>query len=56
MFDINKTPKVNLSGQYWTGRKTTGNIELEFWKEEKLNTFPQKLGIHPVSEIRNNKS
>lgn len=56
VFEIDETPKIRLVGEYWTGRKTTGNIEMEFWKKQKLNTFPAKLGKHPVSEARNNKS
>jgi SMODS-associating 2TM, beta-strand rich effector domain len=57
MFEIDDSSKPRLVGEYWTARKTTGTIELEFYIEEKLSTFPNKeLGKHPVSEIRNNKS
>lgn len=55
VFEIDETAKLRLIGEYWTGRKTTGTIDLEFWKKEKLATFPSKLGKHPVSEIRNNR-
>jgi SMODS-associating 2TM, beta-strand rich effector domain len=57
VFEIDDSSKIRLFGQYWTARKTTGTIDLEFYIEEKLNSFPSKeLAKHPVSEIRNNKS
>lgn len=55
-FNIIETPKLILSGEYWTGRKTTGEIKVEFWKKEKLNYYPDDLGTHPVSEVRDNKN
>jgi hypothetical protein len=52
-FDIvNNGNKKELSGDYWTGRETTGSVELEFWKKEHLEKYPEELGQHPVSEIR----
>lgn len=55
-FNIIEEPKLKLSGEYWTGRKTTGEIVVEFWKKEKLSCYPEDLGVHPVSETRNNKN
>jgi len=37
VFDIIEKPKMKLEGEYWTGRKTTGNIEVTFWKKELLD-------------------
>ncbi len=54
IFNISENPQKEMFGEYWTGRKTTGNIELTFWKNEKLNKYPDELGLHPVSEIREN--
>lgn len=56
VFEIEEKPKLRLNGQYWTGRKTTGTIEMRFWKKAKITTFPSDLGDHPVSVARNNKS
>lgn len=55
-FDIVEKPKKKLIGEYWTGRKTTGNIEMTYWKKEQIEYYPPELGTHPVSEIRDNKS
>lgn len=56
VFDIVEEKKKKLIGEYWTWRKTTGNIEMAYWKKEKLEIYPNELGTHPVSEIRDNKS
>ncbi|MBF8964053.1 hypothetical protein I0P70_12425 [Pontibacter sp. FD36] len=56
LFDIIEVNDKKLVGGYWTGRKTTGHIEVEFWKDEKLDSYPSELGPHPVSSIRNNGS
>lgn len=57
MFDIIEgKQKIKLIGVYWTGRKTTGDIEMDFWKKEKLEEFPKDLGEHPVSKVRDNKN
>lgn len=37
-----------LEGEYWTERLTNGTIKLEFYKKEKLNLYPDDLGVHPV--------
>ena len=33
VFDIVEKPKLKLRGEYWTGRKTTGQIEMNYWKK-----------------------
>jgi hypothetical protein len=55
VFDIIEKPKMKLAGEYWTGRKTTGHIEVTFWKKELLDYYPAELDKHPVSEARANK-
>lgn len=55
-FDIIEKPKKLLTGDYWTARKTTGDIEMSFWKKEKLETYPVSLGDHPVSAARDHTS
>jgi len=52
IFDIIEKPKQKINGEYWTGRKTTGHIEMTFWKKEILEYYPKELGAHPVSELR----
>lgn len=47
--------KKELTGNYWTARKTTGRVELEYWKKEQISKYPVELGEHPVSKIRNNE-
>ncbi|CAC9603213.1 hypothetical protein [uncultured Gammaproteobacteria bacterium] len=42
--------KIELDGEYWTARKTTGNVELEFWKKELISKYPNEMSKHPVSE------
>lgn len=58
VFDIDdgKKKKHRLIGEYWTARKTTGSIEMEFWKKDKVNSLPTDFVTHPVSEIRDYKS
>lgn len=52
-FDIiNNSKKKEMNGDYWTGRETTGSVELEFWKNEHLEKYPEELGEHPVTKIR----
>ena len=55
-FNIIEEPKLILSGEYWTGRKTTGEIKVNYWKKKKLNYYPEDLGTHPVSTVRNNEN
>lgn len=57
-FDVAEGPRKGefmLTGSYWTGRKTTGDIEMRFWKKEHVNTYPEELGVHPVSAVREKK-
>ena len=56
VFDISESPKRQLIGEYWTGRKTTGHIEMNFWKNEHLDKYPDSLEVHPVSEARQHKN
>lgn len=56
VFDITEKPTKQLIGEYWTGRKTTGHIEMNFWKKEHLEKYPDSLGAHPVSEARQHKN
>lgn len=52
-FTVIYDDEKELIGNYWSGRKTTGSIELIYWKKEYLNKYPSNLGEHPVSKIRN---
>lgn len=54
-FDIIEKPEKKLIGEYWTGRKTTGNIEMTFWIDELIEYYPNEIGEHPVSQIRGNQ-
>lgn len=45
-----------MHGEYWTGRKTTGEIQMDFWKKQRLDRYPEELGTHPVSQARGNNS
>lgn len=56
VFDISESQKRQLIGEYWTGRKTTGHIEMNFWKKEHLDKYPDSIGVHPVSEARQHKN
>ena len=50
ILDIVGTPVKKLKGCYWTARKTTGEVELTFWKKELLDELPDDLKKHPISE------
>lgn len=56
LFDISGKNQKRIEGEYWTGRKTTGNVAMDFWKKELLDAYPKSLGEHPVSVIRGNQS
>lgn len=47
-FSIHENP-LELVGEYWTERKTTGDIKLKFWQKEKLDNYPDSLKKHPLS-------
>jgi hypothetical protein len=49
IFDIIESPSKKLIGRYWTERKTTGEITLEFSCENLLEVLPSGLGPHPVT-------
>jgi hypothetical protein len=49
VLEIVGSPAKKLKGQYWTSRKTTGEVRMEFKKEELSEEFPGRLGPHPVS-------
>ena len=53
---IREGKEIKLKGGYWTGRKTTGTIEMNFWQKKSINSFPTEMDPHPVSEVRENKS
>ncbi len=53
---IREDKEIKLKGGYWTGRKTTGTIEMHFWEKKRIYSFPKEMGAHPVSEVRDNKS
>lgn len=53
---VRENKEIKLTGGYWTGRKTTGTIEMHFWKKERINSYPKEIGTHPVSEVRANES
>lgn len=55
-FDIIEDQKKILKGQYWTDRKTTGDIEMAFWKKKRLDYYPPEVGDHPVSSVRNDNA
>jgi len=49
VFEIVGTPATKLKGVYWTDRKTTGEVTLEFRERKRLEEMPEDLGYHPVS-------
>lgn len=48
-FEIIEKPKIKLVGRYWTERKTTGEIQLEFYSKEMIEEIPADFGEHPAS-------
>ncbi len=52
---LSEQKKIKLVGGYWIGRKTTGTIEMHFWKKEQIHSYPEEMGTHPVSEVRGHK-
>ncbi len=53
---VRENKKIKLAGGYWTDRKTTGTVEMHFWKKKRIDSYEKEIGLHPVSEIRENKS
>ena len=55
--DIPRESKnAKLAGGYWTDRKTTGTIEMYYWKKELIDFYPVEMEEHPVSAVRGNIS
>lgn len=50
ILDMMGTPVKKLKGYYWTARKTTGEVELTFWKKVLLDELPNNLKEHPMSD------
>ena len=48
---IIRIPERSLCGEYWTNRKTTGEITLSFRSKQLLESFPEDL--LPASEKKN---
>jgi hypothetical protein len=53
MFEIVENPDLKMVGEYWTNRKTTGQIEMSFWQSDMLEYFPDDIGDHPIQEDTN---
>ena len=57
LLDIDEATQKTLFGHYWSGRKTTGDLEFTFWKKEIVKCFPEDMRKqHPVSLSRNYES
>lgn len=41
--------KIELEGEYWTDRKTTGDIVFKFWKKDLISKYPRRIGKHPMN-------
>ncbi len=41
--DYITNPERKLVGEYWTNRKTTGQLELSFYSSKLLESFPEEL-------------
>lgn len=50
VFDIINQDNKKLEGRYWTERKTTGEIKLDFYKKDILEELPSNMNKHPVSK------
>ena len=53
IFDILGTPVSKLQGQYWTSRKSTGEVTLTYREKKHLDEMPDDLNGHPVSDPSN---
>lgn len=51
VFEIVGNPATKLCGDYWTSRKTTGTVTLDFWCPELKDIFPADLPPHPMATI-----
>lgn len=50
VFDIIEKPELKLKGQYWTDRKTKGEIIVCFHDTKLLDEMPDSIEDHPVTE------
>jgi uncharacterized protein YdeI (BOF family) len=50
VFEIVGNPVSRLKGNYWTARRTTGEVTLTFRCKDRLDELPQDIGPHPVSQ------
>ena len=50
ILEIIDEPGKKLKGDYWTSRKTTGEIEMTFREKKLLQEFPDDLGNHPIQQ------
>ena len=48
IFELVGSPVTKLKGSYWTGRKTTGTVELTFRTAARLDDFPDDLIVEPT--------
>lgn len=48
LFEIVGEPANKLKGNYWTTRKSTGEVELVFRCRERLDEVPDDFGPHPM--------
>lgn len=44
---------LELHGEYWSSRETTGIIQLSFWKKDKIDIYKDEFGIHPMFKSDN---
>jgi len=48
VFDIIGDPVTKLKGQYWTARKSTGEVVMTFREKRLLDEYPDDLAKHPL--------
>ncbi len=47
-FDIIGAPVLKLKGQYWTSRRTTGEVVLSYREKRLLDELPEDLNIDEI--------
>ncbi len=55
ILDVIETPSRKLKGEYWTQRKTTGHIAMEFRCKELLEELPEDMQKHPMQKSTDDK-
>lgn len=55
VFEIIEKPERKLTARYWTERKTTGEIILEYYSNELMEELPKSIEEHPVTEDANKR-